>query len=347
MIPLARRSSSRKLETTLLSYSRQSLPRPFRLYTTPTKRSNAPGPDLGTTSVPSPDFPAYMNMQQSQKGAGSNTELTNELNVKYADMQGFLRKRTPYTILPTPLPDDRSTELNDFYFTDTPTQDSVSVIDACLHNLVDVPRAKGVFDRLRASKPDQPILDSRVYNSILSAYIEMATTKETARRNHWVEDACALYEVMEEGQDHTTPTAGTYALMLLIWQRFNPDTHNPISRTIDLYTPSQLLERITERSIPVTMIIADKAFQDSEEAASVIKLLSRAAVEMNLSRVVSELGAAEILGSQIPDPLGDVPEAMPVLKPKVSHTTVPYCVDTNPPTETCPCRHAQRGGRYC
>ncbi|EKM52814.1 uncharacterized protein PHACADRAFT_261459 [Phanerochaete carnosa HHB-10118-sp] len=315
MIPLTRRTSSRRFETTLLSYSRQSLPRPFRLYTTPTKRSNAPGPDLGTASVPSPDFPAFMNMQKPQNAVGSSIDLSGELNLKYADMKGFLRKRTPYTILPTPLPDDASSESNDIHFTDTLTQDSVAVIDACLHNLYDVPRAQGVFDRLRAAKPDDPIFDDRLYNSILHAYLQMATTKESLRRNHWVEDACALYESMEAGND-VAPTGSTYALLLLVWHRFHPDSANPVSRTIDLYTPSQLLRCITDRGISVTMVVSDPVFQDSEEAAAIIKLLSKAAVEMNLSKVVSELGAAEILGSQIPDPLVDVPEAIPVLKPK-------------------------------
>lgn len=275
-----------------------------------------------------------MNVQQPQNTAGSGVELPGQLNAKYAEMQGFLRRRTPFTILPTPLPDDKSSDLNDFYFMDTSTQDSVAVIDACLHNLYDVPRAKAIFDRLRSTKPNDPILNTRLYNSVLQAYVQMATTKDHMRRNHWVEDACALYETMEAGNDHIAPNANTYAMMLLIWHRFHPDSDNPVSRTIEIFTPSQVLQRIIERGIPVTLVVSDRAFQDSEEAAAIIKLLSKAAAELSLAKVVTELGAAEVLGKQIPDPLSDVPEAMPVRKEKkpiisVQHNQDGEIVDVN------------------
>lgn len=264
-----------------------------------------------------------MNVQQQSQNATSpaSDPFSNELNAKYSEMQGFLRGRTAYTILPTPLPDDQTSEFSSFVFTDTPTQDSVSVIDACLHNLYDVPRAKGIFDRLRASRRGDPILSERLYNSILAAYLEMASTRDKLRRNHWVEDACALYESMEAGHDGVAPTQGTYALMLLIWHRFNPDAAEPVSGTIELFDPSQLLQRITERSIPAPLVVADKAFEDSEEAAAVIKSLSKAAAELGLSKVITELGATEILGRQMPDPLHDVPEAEPVMRAKVSNAT--------------------------
>ena len=220
-------------------------------------------------------------------------------------------------MLPTPLPDDASSELNDFYFTDTPTQDSIAVIDACLHNLSDVPRAREVFQLLRQKRKGEPILSERVYNSMISAYIDMATTKDTTRKNYWVEDACTLFEDMENGKEYVQPNAGTFALMLLIWHRFNPDAPDAVTRMVELITPTQILKGITERNIPITLVVADKALTSSEEAEAIIKTLSRTAVEMNLSKVIQELGAAEILGRQLPDPLDDVPEPMPVLKEKV------------------------------
>jgi hypothetical protein len=45
-------------------------------------------------------------------------------------------------------------------------------------------------------------------------------------------------------------------------------------------------------------------------------MLSSAATEMNLMKVVFELGQARDMGSY-PDPLSDVPEVRPVLRPKV------------------------------
>ncbi|EGO20170.1 hypothetical protein SERLADRAFT_477530, partial [Serpula lacrymans var. lacrymans S7.9] len=137
MIP---RTSARRLETTLVSYSRQRLPRPARFYSTPTKKANAPA--VAQAQLPRPDYPAFM--------ASSAPEVPQEESLPFGnDMQGFLKRRTPYTMLPMPLPDDKSSALNDFYFTDSPTRDQLAVMDACLHNLYDVPRARQVFERLR------------------------------------------------------------------------------------------------------------------------------------------------------------------------------------------------------
>lgn len=122
-------------------------------------------------------------------------------------------------MLPPPLPDDRSSATNDLYFLDSPTQDLLAVIDACLHNLYDVPRAKQIFDRLRKTRKGDPILDPRLYNSFLEAFVEMATTKEVDKRTLWVEDATFLFEKMENGDEKVNPTPATYAVMLLAWLR--------------------------------------------------------------------------------------------------------------------------------
>ncbi|EGN94692.1 hypothetical protein SERLA73DRAFT_61648 [Serpula lacrymans var. lacrymans S7.3] len=134
-------------------------------------------------------------------------------------MQGFLKRRTPYTMLPMPLPDDKSSALNDFYFTDSPTRDQLAVMDACLHNLYDVPRARQVFERLRETGRGDSILESRIYNSFLEAYLEMAYTKEPEDRALWVEEAWQLYNIMEHESEKIQPTTATYSLMLLAWLR--------------------------------------------------------------------------------------------------------------------------------
>ncbi|KAF8841665.1 hypothetical protein BDN67DRAFT_890322, partial [Paxillus ammoniavirescens] len=139
MIP---RTSARRLETSLLSYSRQRLPRPARLYSS-SKTLNAPATAFAQVQVPHPEYPPRFAPQRDptlEDGAASFI----------GDMQGFLQRRVPYTILPTPLPGDTGhTALNNFYFTDSPTQDQLAVMDACLHNLYDVPRARQVFEALR------------------------------------------------------------------------------------------------------------------------------------------------------------------------------------------------------
>jgi len=57
----------------------------------------------------------------------------------------------------------------------------------------------------------------------------------------------------------------------------------------------------------------------SEEAVEIIKLLSKAAMQLNMPRIISELGQAEIIGTQVTDALDDVPEATPVMRIKVRY----------------------------
>ncbi|CCL99811.1 uncharacterized protein FIBRA_01835 [Fibroporia radiculosa] len=290
------------METTLLSYSRQNLPRPARLYSTPSKRANAPA--LATATQPPSGYPPYMPTAQPTDASVN-------------DMEGFLRRRTSYTMLPTPLPDDETNPLNDFYFTDSPTQDLLSVMDACLHNLYDVPRAKGIFERLRATDKGEVLLDSRVYNSFIEAFLEMALDKDSDQPAGWVEDAWKLFHELDGEQTNARPTANTYALMLLAWLRYNSESGliKPLAFT-DAHDPAALLRSMIDRQIPVTLVVSDRAFTSNDEASQAIQALSKAAVEMGLSKIVNELGMAESLGRQEADPLEDVPEAKPVLRRK-------------------------------
>ncbi|KAI0334262.1 hypothetical protein GY45DRAFT_1218559, partial [Cubamyces sp. BRFM 1775] len=138
MIPLTRRNAAHR--AALLSYSRQSLPRPARLYSSPTKKLDAEAvpSSAGTSMDYSPFFPL------SSDGQTAFTTIHN-------DMHGFLRQRGDLTVLPTPLPMDVSSESPQHFFTDSPTQDLVAVMDACLHDLHDVSRAKQIFEQLRES----------------------------------------------------------------------------------------------------------------------------------------------------------------------------------------------------
>ncbi|EIN05774.1 hypothetical protein PUNSTDRAFT_26549, partial [Punctularia strigosozonata HHB-11173 SS5] len=138
-------------------------------------------------------------------------------------MHEFLKLRTPYTMIPTPAPlaepsgrkrpTTPSHSIQDLYFTDTPTQDHLAIIDACLHDCYDVPRAQKVFDMLRDNRqPGDPVLEPRLYNSFLKAYLEMAS-RQAEKRVHWLEEMWALYDAMEgDSREKVPPTASTYAL---------------------------------------------------------------------------------------------------------------------------------------
>lgn len=292
-------------------WSRQGLPRPHRRYTAPSKPASAPA--LAVNQIPRPDYPPYLSHQQK---ADSSSTKQNSDPLFLNHLGGFLNRSAPYTILPAPLPKDRSSEVNDYWFPDSQTQDLVGVMDACLHNLYDVPRAKSIFDRLRTNS-GHPILDSRIYNALLEAYVNMATAKESQNREFWVENAWLLYNDMEARHDKIVPNSTTYAIMLIAHHRFGPYSENPVS-TVDSLSVSQLLTRITDRQVSISGVVADRVFTSSEEAASVIRLLSKTAVKLNKPEIVQELGEAEAMGSQFhPDILDNVPEVNPVLKAKV------------------------------
>ncbi|KAI0742483.1 DNA/RNA polymerase [Daedaleopsis nitida] len=235
-----------------------------------------------------------------------------------AEMRGFLQQPAAYTILPTPLPDDAASGSQDLYFADSSTKNMVALMDACLHRLHDVPRAKHFFEQLRELKQNDHVLEPRVYNLFLEAYLEMATNREEMNRANWLEDAWMLYNDMESGHEKVAPTPNTYAIMLLAWLRFNPDSNSPvILGGTKVHDPISLLRSIINRQISPSLVVADRAFTTSEEAVEAIKALSKAAVEMGLTSVVSELGVVETLGKPFEDPLADVPEVVPVMKPRV------------------------------
>jgi DNA-directed RNA polymerase, mitochondrial len=204
MNPLSTRVSN------LLSYSRQCLPRPARLYSTPTKPASAPAVDPVTSSTPH-SYPAFL--PALPKLADPTGNVQGDSNT--SDMHTFLRSRTPYTILPPPLP--RDSELNHLLYTDSPTQDLIAVMDACLHNSYDVPRAKEIFDDLRARGAEQ-ILHPRLHSTFVEAYLDMAV-KEPEKKSLWVEDAWVLLDSLFCGNEKVSVTSGAYALALIAWLR--------------------------------------------------------------------------------------------------------------------------------
>ncbi|EPQ55699.1 hypothetical protein GLOTRDRAFT_14745, partial [Gloeophyllum trabeum ATCC 11539] len=125
-------------------------------------------------------------------------------------LQGFKSRSSQYTILPTPLPDDAPrSPINDFYFTDSPTQDSLAVMDACL-KIGALPRAQKIFHLLREQRRGDPVLEPRLFNAFLNAYVNMATTN-AEERDKWLGDAIQLFSDMQEGKDRVRSTAGSYA----------------------------------------------------------------------------------------------------------------------------------------
>ncbi|KAH8107638.1 DNA/RNA polymerase [Cristinia sonorae] len=296
MIPLTRNGVRRNV----FSISRQSLPRPARLYSSPSKSAQAEA--AASVHIPSSAFPHYQPPPSH--------------SYSYEGMEGFLHSPRPFTVVPTPLPRDRESPLNEIFFANSSTQDQFAVINACLHNLHDVPRAKQVFEQLRSSGKGAGLMDISMFNSLLDAYLEMATTKDIGRRTFWIEDICALYEEMEGGRVSVTPNAHTYATMFRLYERFNPNSGSDIPSTACLPTPEELLKAMVDRQISVSLVVSDRGIRSTDQANELVKTIYGAAMSMNLPHVAGELGLVQTFGTTLPDPLEDVPEATPVLKTK-------------------------------
>ncbi|KAH8982235.1 DNA/RNA polymerase [Lactarius akahatsu] len=302
MIPFTTRVARKQMETTLLSCSRQRLPRPARLYSTPTKRSSAP---VMETLIPD-SYPAFLPALPNHADPSSNVQDDTTTN----DMHSFLRTRTPYMVLPPPLPCGKHSELNDLYYTDSPTRDLIAVMDACLHNCHDVHRAKEIFDNLRAKSAEQ-FLHPRLYTAFVEAYLEMAL-KEPEKKSLWVEDAWILLDSLFSGQEKVAVTTGAYALALITWLRYSSENAPSYIDGVTNHTPASLLKGIVDNQLSVVTVVSDRAIKSSEEAQNIIRALTGAAIQHNYPEIIRELGHAESMGSSLPDPYLDVPEVRPV-----------------------------------
>ncbi|KXN82382.1 DNA-directed RNA polymerase, mitochondrial [Leucoagaricus sp. SymC.cos] len=296
----------RRLETSLL-LSRQALPRPARLYSTPSRPSRSPG--LAAQQVPQTEipYPTFLNVQPKTKAAPRPEREERILN----DLERFLVRDKTYTVLPPPPSTDSSTR-GDTWFADNTIQESMSIMDACLHNLFDVPRAKVIFSQLRL-KASSSLLETGVYNAFIEAYFGMAIQKDVENEDRWLEDIHDLYEVLETEAENSAPSMMTYGLMLRVWKHFNSqDPEMPRSR-IKLPNPTKLLEKMHKRRISPTLVVAETVFNTHEEATEAIKTFSQAALDLNIPDVIAELGQAEALATS-EDAWKDVPEVMPVMR---------------------------------
>ncbi|THV02643.1 DNA/RNA polymerase [Dendrothele bispora CBS 962.96] len=269
-------------------------------------------------------------------------------------MEGFLNSQPRLTFLPTPRP-EQSNQSRVWWFQDSATQDLLAIMDACLHQLHDVPRAKGVFTRLRqkwtedaesssvTSSTDpssHPFLEPRLYNAFLEAYLSMASTpgKGTANKDYWIESAWELYDAMESGKEGVEPTAGTYATMLLLLLRFGSESASKTvssaeagtmpKKDLGAVSATTLLKNLLDRKIAIESIVADRVFGSghspaeatttaSEEARGVIRVLSQAAVQLGMGHVVNRLGDVEEIGKCYEDESQDALAGIPEAMPVV------------------------------
>ncbi|TEB18252.1 mitochondrial RNA polymerase [Coprinellus micaceus] len=305
--------TARRLEKTSLLVSRQSLPRPARLvvprlYSAPSKPAHHPATAAAAQPSPSFEYPPYLpSAPSSSSSPGPSTSASERHDADF--VSSFLARPTRFTILPAPLPKDDKAK--DTIFTDTVTQDKLAVMDACLYNLHNVPRAKMLFNRLRAT--NKAILTIDMYNRLLSAYLQMAVREEVGRKQ-WVHDAWNLFTAMTRSEEDMSPDHTSYALMLYAWHQFRP--HSPMSVETDTDRPLDyraLSDLITAdpRKPSLIDIVAHPAISTPEIARDIMTQLSRIALEDKDTKTVNALAKAVVIasGEKI-----DTPDAVAALK---------------------------------
>lgn len=104
-------------------------------------------------------------------------------------------------------------------------------------------------------------------------------------------------------------------MLLSSHNRFGPHSDAQVG-----YEPKfnlkDVLFYVLDRGISLKDVVASRVLTSDEEASKIIRQVSKAAAELGMIDVVSELGEAQAMGS-IFDPLDDVPDVDPVLKVKV------------------------------
>jgi DNA-directed RNA polymerase len=205
MLPRA----AQRLETTLL-LSRQALPRPARLYSTPSRPAKAQGLAAVEHIRPDISYPGFLRQPSPSSRPIDEERILNSL-------ERFLARDRTYTVLPTPQPPESElTKHGETWFSDTATQESMSIMDACLHNLYDVSRAKIIFNQLRQNAASS-LLETGVYNAFIDAYFGMATQKDVENEEIWLADIYDIYDLLETEAENTAPNKMTYGLMLRVW----------------------------------------------------------------------------------------------------------------------------------
>ncbi|KAJ7619446.1 DNA/RNA polymerase [Roridomyces roridus] len=209
-------------------------------------------------------------------------------------VKNFLAQPAQYALLPTPLPVDCSSDANDYWFSNTSTQELMAVVAACLHDLYDVPRAKGIFDRLRTTT--STAMETRIVNAMLGAYLNSASRNEP---EYWMESLWELFDALQQ------PSAGTYAIVLLAIHRFPEHAAKSFN---------DILTAAVTHEVPLTNLVSDRAFSDDEEALQIIAELSKSAIQLNLPTALEALGEAQARGSEIEAEAAEFPAVNPVEK---------------------------------
>lgn len=134
-------------------------------------------------------------------------------------LNSFKDLRAPefLTVLPTPLPvSEQDATEHQRYFPDSSVMALMAIVDACLTNFHDIPRAQSLFADLRTDRKAANFMDVRIFNRFLHAYFSQAESPDTSSREaeKYRMQAWELYKSMVANEERAVPNPHTSALML-------------------------------------------------------------------------------------------------------------------------------------
>ncbi|GJJ10389.1 hypothetical protein Clacol_004615 [Clathrus columnatus] len=269
-----------------------------RTYSSISKKSEAPASML--KPLPQRHRPNFV---QTQTHSPADGNLTSFL---------LRRAQEPLTIVPIPLPDDTqsSTPLHDYFFPDTRSQDLVAIMDTCLNDCYDVPRARDIFEATKKRNKVRYLLNTQTYNKFLLAYAEMASRHEL-HQDEWLRETWLLFNKMEKGEERVVPNAETYVIMTLVWNRHHSSTSN-----VESQSPEELVRMILARDIPLASLLpcCSLVAQDEKEQNELIRLISRGLAANGHPHLVHEFTQAADDVEAIQMERSELPVVRPVLR---------------------------------
>ncbi|KAF8519384.1 DNA/RNA polymerase [Hysterangium stoloniferum] len=168
---------------------------------------------------------------------------------------------------------------------DTDSQDLLAVMDTCLNDCYDVPRARDIFELTRKQQCLHSLLKTPIFNKFLISYGTMAARHEQHRKE-WLHEAWLLFNRMQNGEESAVPNAETYVLMTLLWKR-----HEQESKDVSPRFPEDAVRMVLNRGIPLPSLIPHCSLvaEDEQEQEELVRLISRTVASMGLPLLVQEL----------------------------------------------------------
>lgn len=249
-----------------------------------------------------------------------------------------LQPNSRLTVLPTPLPDDMYSPVNEAYYPSSAIQSRLAVIDTCLAGLLDVNRAGKLFDNMRMDllhPLPESLLNDKLYNRMLEAYFDMVGREPPERREAWLDRGWDLYEDMALGKLRVKPNATTFSIALSTLKRYVSLSWRGWSARVLLASlvryPSECQKAGKEASEVLNDIIASKDYKGGSaletiltrdgqlEEPQALELVDFAATVAKEAGLLSLASTVEVVRTSLiktmVDPLEGVPEAVPVTKP--------------------------------